>query len=273
MRPGSRRGACLWQARGIRRVAVITGGSSGIGAAIARSLAAREWRCVLLARGRERLEAISREVDGEIELCDVSDREQVERAAAAIAERHPAIQLLVNNAGIPGRSDFLRADPELIETVLRTNYLGSVWCLRAFLPALERGRPSRVVNVVSVAGTVAFPPSGPYSAAKHAQLAFSRATAAQLGSRGIRVHTVNPGFIETEGFPQSALLRSRFLRRLVVEPEHVAEHVIGVLDRDRTETYVPGWYRIAPLAQAFAPGLVARLLARGRYRTMRKEPQ
>jgi NAD(P)-dependent dehydrogenase (short-subunit alcohol dehydrogenase family) len=252
---------------------VITGGSSGIGAAIARALAAREWRCVLMARGRERLEAIAREVDGEIELCDVSDREQVERAAAAIVERHPAVQLLVNNAGIPGRSDFLHADPELIEAVLRTNYLGGVWCLRAFLPALERGRPSRVVNVVSVAGTVAFPPSGPYSAAKHAQLAFSRATAAQLRNRGIRVHTVNPGFIETKGFPQSALLRNPLLRRIVVEPEDVAEHVIGVLDRDRTETYVPGWYRIAPLAQAFAPGLVARLLARGRYRTMRGEPE
>jgi NAD(P)-dependent dehydrogenase (short-subunit alcohol dehydrogenase family) len=256
----------------IQRVAVITGGSSGIGAGIARALAARGWRCVLVARGRERLEAIAREVDGEIELCDVSVREQVEQAAAAIAERHPAVHLLVNNAGVPARHDFLRAEPELIEAVLRTNYLGGVWCLRAFLPALERGRPSRVVNVVSVAGTVALPPAGPYSAAKHAQLAFSRATAAQLSKRGIRVHTVNPGFIETEGFPQAALLRNRLLRKIVVGPERVAEHVIAVLDRNHGETYVPAWYRIAPLTQAFAPGLLARLLARGEYRTIPREP-
>jgi NAD(P)-dependent dehydrogenase (short-subunit alcohol dehydrogenase family) len=257
---------------GIRRVAVITGGSSGIGAAIARALAAREWRCVLVARTRERLEERAREVDGEYEVCDVADREQVERAAAAITERHPAIALLVNGAGIPGRRDFLRAEPELIETVVRINYLGSVWCLRAFLPALERGLPARVVNVVSVAGTVAFPPSGPYSAAKHAQVAFSRATAAQLRPRGIHVHTVCPGFIETEGFPQAALLRNRLLRRIVIGPERVAEHVLDVLDRDRPESYVPGWYRIAPLTQAFAPGLLVRLLARGEYRTMRREP-
>ena len=228
---------------------------------------------MLVARRREPLQAVAREIDGEIELCDVSDREQVERAAAAITDRHPAVQLLVNNAGIPGRHDFLRAEPELIETVLRTNYLGSVWCLRAFLPALERGRPSRVVNVVSVAGSVALAPSGPYSAAKHAQLAFSRAAAAQLGKRGIPVHTVCPGFVETEGFPQAALLRSPRLRRIVVEPERVAEHVLHVLDRGVAESYVPAWYRAAPLVQAFAPGLLARLLARGEYRTMRRVPE
>jgi 3-oxoacyl-[acyl-carrier protein] reductase len=228
---------------------------------------------VLVARTRERLERVAREVGGEYETCDVADREQVERVAAAIAERHPAIQLLVNGAGIPGRRDFLRAEPELIETVMRINYLGSVWCLRAFLPALEQGRPARVVNVVSVAGAVAFPPSGPYSAAKHAQLAFSRACAAQLRSRGIHVHTVCPGFVETEGFPQAALMRNRLLRQIVIGPESVAEHVLDVLDRDRAESYVPGWYRIAPLTQAFAPGLLVRLLARGEYRTMRREPE
>jgi NAD(P)-dependent dehydrogenase (short-subunit alcohol dehydrogenase family) len=255
----------------VQPIAVVTGGSSGIGAAIARALTARDWRCVLLARGRERLEAVAREVDGEWEVCDVSDREQVERAAETITERHPEIRLLVNNAGVPGRAEFLRADPELIERVLRINYLGGVWCLRAFLPALERARPSRVVNVVSVAGAVAFPPSGPYSAAKHAQLAFSRASAAQLRPRGVRVHTVCPGFVETEGFPQRAVLRNPLLRRLVVGPERVAEHVLDVLERDRGETYVPGLYRIAPLAQALAPGLVARLLARPRSHRMESE--
>jgi NAD(P)-dependent dehydrogenase (short-subunit alcohol dehydrogenase family) len=255
----------------MRPVAVITGGSSGIGAATARALAARGWLCVLLARRRDRLEAIAREVDGEWELCDVSDREQVEHAAAAIMARHPEIRLLVNNAGVPGRSEFLHADPELIERVLRINYLGGVWCLRAFLTALERARPSRVVNVVSVAGTVAFPPSGPYSAAKHAQLAFSRATAAQLRRRGVRVHTVSPGFVETDGFPQRAVLSNRLLRRLVITPERVAEHVIEVLDRDRTETFVPGWYRVVSVTQALAPGLVARLLARAASLRMRSE--
>jgi 3-oxoacyl-[acyl-carrier protein] reductase len=217
---------------------------------------------VLVARREDRLRALAGELGGEYELCDVSEREHVDRAAASIRERHPQIHLLVNNAGIPGRAGFLDIEPERLELVLRVNYLGSVWCLRAFLPALAAAGRADVVNVVSVAGHVAFPPSGPYSASKHAQLAFSRAAAGELRSRGIHVHTVNPGFVETEGFPQATRLRSALLRRVVIEPDRVARHVLRVLERDRTETFVPGWYRIAAVAQALAPGLVRRALTR-----------
>jgi short-subunit dehydrogenase len=121
------------------------------------------------------------------------------------------------------------------------------------------------VNVVSVAGTVAFPPSGPYSASKHAQLAFSRATAAELRPRGIRVHTVNPGFVETEGFPQRDVLSSP-LGRAVIEPQDVAAHVLRAIERDRVESFIPAWYRVFAIAQALAPGLVGRAAARSRYR-------
>ena len=192
--------------------------------------------------------------------------------AAAVTARHPAIGLLVNNAGIPGRAGFVELAAERIEDVVRVNYLGSVWCLRAFLPALERARPSHVVNVVSVAGSVAWPASGPYSAAKHAQLAFSRATAAELRGRGVHVHTVSPGFVETEGFPN----RERFpgpLARLVVDPEDVARHIVSVVERDRTDTFVPAWYRPAAVVQALAPGTLARLLgAIGRLSAGRRLP-
>lgn len=243
-------------------VAVVTGGSSGIGAAVARALRGRGWDCVLLARGEERLRPLAEELGAEWELCDVGDREAVERVAGGVVARHERISLLVNNAGIPGRGTFLRATAEKIEEVTRTNYLGGVWCLRAFLPALEAAAPSDVVNVVSVAGTVATGSGGPYTSSKHAQLAFSRSVAAELRPRGVRVHTILPGFVETEGFPQ----RTRFgprLSTLVVEPELVAERVLEALDRDRREVFVPRWYRIAPLAQALAPGLVARVASRG----------
>jgi hypothetical protein len=241
---------------------VVTGASSGIGAAIARELAQRDWQLVLLARREDRLRALAEELGAEYEPCDVGRRDEVERVAAKVSARHPQLQLLVNNAGIPGRAAFATIDLERLEEVLRVNYLGSVWCLRAFLPALAAAGRADVVNIVSVAGAVALGPAGPYSASKHAQLAFSRSTTVELRPRGIHVHTVNPGFVETEGFPQATRLRSALLRRLVVGPEHIAQHVVKVIERDQRETFVPRWYRIPAIVQALAPSLVARIASR-----------
>ncbi|MBV8065390.1 MAG: SDR family oxidoreductase [Actinobacteria bacterium] len=244
------------------KVAVVTGASSGIGAEIARGLARRGWRCVLLARRTDRLQALAAEIGGEAEACDVGDREAVGAAATRILERHPRIGLLVNNAGIPGRSGFEDGDPATIENVMRVNYLGGIWCLRAFLPGLEAAAPSHVVNIVSVAGEVAFPPSGPYSSSKHAQLAFSRATAASLRRRRIRVITVKPGFVETEGFPQSWLPGP--LQRIVIGPKEVADRVIASLDGGRAEFSVPLYYGLLGRLQAFIPNTFALALGFGR---------
>jgi NAD(P)-dependent dehydrogenase (short-subunit alcohol dehydrogenase family) len=236
----------------------VTGASSGIGAEIARALSRSGRHCVLLARREERLRALTEELGGEFEVCDVRDRAAVYRVAARILERHPQIAVLVNNAGVPGRANFLDAEPEAIENVIRTNYLGGVWCLRALLPGLVAAAPSDVVNIVSVAGDVAFPPSGPYSASKHAQLAFSRATAVQLRRRGVRVHTVKPGFVETEGFPQRWLPAPA--RRIVVGPETVAAHVLRSLERGLGETSVPRPYGVAGKLQALVPNTFSRVL-------------
>jgi short-subunit dehydrogenase len=179
--------------------------------------------------------------------------------AASVRERHPEIGLLVNNAGVSGRGNYLDLPPERIEELIRINYLGSVWCLLALLPALEAAAPSHLVNVVSVAGTVAI---GPYSASKHAQLAFSRSVARELRPRGIHVHTVNPGFVHTEGFPQDWLLRRRVGGRMVVGPELVAERIVRAIERDRTEIFVPRWYRAAAIVQALVPGTFRRVPAR-----------
>ena len=192
----------------------------------------------------------------EHEACDVSDRDAVAAAAARVLERHPVLWLLVNNAGVGARGNYLDTPSERIEEVVRVNYLGSVWATRAFLPGLVRG--SHIVNLVSVAGTVAV---GPYAASKHAQLAFSRALAVELAPRGVGVHTVNPGFVETEGFPQ----RGRFPRplyRFVAQPSLVVERLLDAVDQDKREIFVPRWYRPAAWVQALAPSALARLRAR-----------
>jgi short-subunit dehydrogenase len=249
-----------------RRVAVVTGASSGIGEAIARELSRRGWRCVLLARRTELLGALATEIDGEWEACDVADRAQVDEVAARVLARHPAIELLVNNAGVPARGSFLDIDPERVERVVDVTYLGGVWCLRAFEPGLRAAAAeggAHVVNLVSVGGTVTFANAGAYAAAKHAQLAFSRSTAALLRSSGIRVHAVLPGFVETEGFPQRTKLRSPFLRRFVIEADDVAKTVVRAVEKNKGEVTVPWFpYRPVSIAQALLPGLVARIAAR-----------
>jgi NAD(P)-dependent dehydrogenase (short-subunit alcohol dehydrogenase family) len=240
-------------------VAVVTGGSRGIGLAVARRLTVRGWRCVLLARDARRLEPAAASIGAEFEVCDVGDRLAVLRIAGAVMERHPRVDLLVNNAGIPGRTGFLDAADEQIELVTGVNYLGSVWCLRAFLPALEAARPSHLVNVVSVAGTVSGAgTSGLYTAAKHAQLAFSRSVTAELAPRGVAVHTVLPGFAETEGFPQRSVL-PRVAHPFIIEADDVARAVLKAVDRNRREIHVPAYYRVATLAQALTPSVVARV--------------
>ena len=253
------------------KIAVVTGASSGIGEATARLLAGKGWRCVLVARREDRLRAVADEIGAEVELCDVGDRDAVEAMAARILERHPQIHLLVNNAGMPARGTFLVVDPETIRRVTDVNYLGGVWCTRALLAGLETaaaaGAAAHVVNLVSVAGTTAFAPAGAYAAAKHAQLAFSRSLAAALRGSGIAVHAVLPGFVETEGFPQKGVLRSRLLGRFVIQPPRVAEAVVRAVERGKREVTVPWFpYRIISIAQVLAPGLIARFSGMSDYR-------
>jgi hypothetical protein len=231
-------------------VAVVTGASSGIGAALCRELRSRGWHVVGLSR-RPAPDA------DEHEECDVTDREMVGAVARRVLDRHPQINLLVNNAGIPVRGNYLDSEPQQMEAVMQTNYFGSVWCLLAFLPGLGEG--STLVNVVSVAGTVAV---GPYSASKHAQLAFSRSVAVELAPRGISVTSVLPGFVETPGFPQ----RKRFgflMRSVVVDPEFVARRTVDAVEHKKREIFVPRWYRPAAWVQVLAPGLLMRRGRRG----------
>lgn len=225
------------------RVAVVTGSSSGIGAELVRTLRAQDWRVVGVSRRPS-------EAD-EPEECDVGDRAAVEALAERVLARHPHIDLLVNNAGFTGRTVFAGGDSDAIEAMLRTNYLGSVWVTNAFLPGLGRG--SHIVNVVSIAGEVA---DGPYSATKHAQLAFSRSLAVELAPRGIAVHTVKPGLVETPGFPHRQ--RGAIARRLTVDPPFVVGRILGAIEHNHREITVPRWYRILALAQAVMPAGLTR---------------
>jgi NAD(P)-dependent dehydrogenase (short-subunit alcohol dehydrogenase family) len=226
------------------RVAVVTGASSGIGAQLVQTLREQGWRTVGVSRRAS-------EAD-EHEDCDVGDRSAVEALAARVLARHERIDLLVNNAGFTAGTKYVDGDPAGIEAMIQVNYLGSVWTASAFLPGLGRG--SHIVNVVSIAGEVA---GGPYSASKHAQLAFSRSLSVELAPRGITVHTVKPGLIETPGFRHRH--RGPLVARLTVDPSFVVERILGAVEHGHREITVPRWYRVLALFQAVMPATLTRL--------------
>ena len=256
--------------RGHGRVAVVTGASAGIGAATARALAERGWRCVLIARRRELLERVAAETGGIARPCDLLDRSAVLELGTRLVAEHGSIGLLVNNAGALSRGTIDRVDLDELERVTRLNYLAGAWVTRALQPALLRAGAhggAHVVNVASIGGVVAFPAGAAYSASKHAQVAFSRSLGAALRGTGVHVHTVMPGFVVTEGFPHPRFWESRLGRRFVVGPERVAKAIVTALERGREEVVVPWFpYRLAPIAQALWPTLTARVLALDSYR-------
>jgi len=141
--------------------------------------------------------------------------------------------------------------------------------LRAFLPLLEAGAPADVVNVASVAGVYSVGgSSGPYAASKHAQLAFSRSLAATLRAEGIRVHTLLPGFVETEGFKPRTTLKSSLMRRFVIDSEDVARAIVEAVEKGKRELTIPWFpYRFVSIFQALFPGVLARLVGSYGYRS------
>jgi NAD(P)-dependent dehydrogenase (short-subunit alcohol dehydrogenase family) len=252
------------------RIAVVTGASSGIGEATVRLLAQRGWRCVLVARREDVLRDLADEVGGEVEACDVAERDAVLRMCAGVLERHPSVHLLVNGAGILVRGSFVDAPLDLVERALAVNYLGGVWTTRGLLDGLRRaaasGEPAHIVTLASIGGSIVFTPAAPYSASKHAQVAFSRSLRAALTGSGIEVHTVLPGFVTTPGFPHPTIFGTRLGRRFVVGPEDVAHTVLRAVERGRAESVVPWFpYGLGAIAQTLAPSLTARVLGHAAY--------
>ena len=179
-----------------RKVAVVTGASSGIGAAAARALAAAGFHVVCGARRRERIEAVAAEIGGTAVPLDVTDPASVERFAAAVPR---PLRLLVNNAGgALGLDPVAEARDERWRTMFETNVLGTVRVTRALLPALVESGDGHVVNVGSTAGFETYRGGAGYTAAKHGLRALTDTLRLELLGQPVRVTEVAPGLVETE---------------------------------------------------------------------------
>jgi uncharacterized protein len=246
-------------------IVLVTGASSGIGQAAARRLAREPGaRMVLVARREERLHELAAEIGGAtVVAVDLTG----EAAPATVAERveseHGRLDVLVNNAGASWPGTFADGGWQTVRRTMAIDFDAPVRLTERLLPLLRRSAPSAVVNVGSVAGRVARPGDGGYSAAKFALVGWSESLAHEERPHGIHVGMVQPGFVTTEGFPQRGLMRSPVTRRLVSRPEVVAEAIADVALRGRSERYTPRPYRAVAVLAGAAPWLVRAAIGRG----------
>jgi 3-oxoacyl-[acyl-carrier protein] reductase len=186
------------------RVALVTGGSRGIGRAVAVSLARAGHAVALnyLSRGDEAKETLTlvEEVGGEgvVVRCDIGDPDEVQRGFAEIEEALGPVGVLVNNAGVRADGLMLGMSDDAWERVLRTNLSGTFYCCRRALKSMLRTRWGRIVNISSVAGLRASPGQANYSAAKAGIIGLTKTLAKEVASKGITVNAVAPGLIATE---------------------------------------------------------------------------
>ena len=211
------------------RVLLITGASSGIGAATARTASAAGWRVVLAARSGERLRALAGQLGGEGRAlpvqCDVTDWDAQQRVVEAALSAFGQLDAAFANAGFGGARGFLADTPEHWREMVLTNIYGVALTLRATIPALRKSR-GHVLLTSSVAGRRVLPGSL-YSCTKHAVTAMGEAARQDLHGTGIRVTVIEPGMTDTPFFerrPTDALRDDDIARAVlyaISQPAHV----------------------------------------------------
>ncbi|WP_404481466.1 SDR family NAD(P)-dependent oxidoreductase [Novosphingobium sp. BL-52-GroH] len=223
------------------RVAVVTGGGTGIGRAIASLLARRGADLVIAARRIEGLEETAVQIRGEtgrqVECLptDVTDAQAAQALIQGAVERLGRIDILVNNAGKSSFSAISKMAPETWDKDIRLNLNAAFYCSLAAFPYLEASGNGAVVNISSQAGLTGTPGCGAYSAAKAGLQMFTRVTATEWGSAGVRVNCVAPGMVATElaqkgwaktGFDAARAATTAFALRRAGRPEEIAQAVV-----------------------------------------------
>ncbi|MFN8161844.1 MAG: SDR family NAD(P)-dependent oxidoreductase [Solirubrobacterales bacterium] len=244
--------------------ALVTGASKGIGLATARALAARGATVGMVARGAEELERRAEELGGIALEADIADRDAVEAAVGAFAERAGGLDLLVANAGVLHYAPFPDQPLADAEHMVMVNVMGTIYTVKAALGPMLAAGSGHVVVVSSGAALRAFPWGAVYGATKAAERSFAEALRHDLSGTGVSVTTVYPGEVATELHShQRDRMPDWRSSEAELRPEEVAEALLEGVEGDRRAVYVPAAVRLLAL-NGLAPRAVDHLLARAR---------
>lgn len=249
---------------------LITGGSSGIGRALALELAPYQPRLLLTARREDRLASLTQELQGlgcdrVVSVAgDITDPKTRERLMSVAQQSMDGLDILVNNAGAGAYGPFANASSDRLHQLMEINFFAAVELTRSALPSLYEGRRPLIVNVGSVLGHVAVPNKSEYCASKFALHGFSDALRCELAGEGVDVLLVSPSttssefferLVDQDGDPQ--------VNRFAMTPEAVARKTVSAMKSGRREVILSWGGKLLVLLDRVAPSLMSWILSRG----------
>ncbi len=248
---------------------VVTGASSGIGRALAVSLAKRGAVLTLAARRLDRLEALSRELASRFPKitppaavpCDVTKADDVSVLIGGTVERLGSVDILINNAGVSVYGETRLTQPGDLRAVMDVNFHGAMRCTHEVLPFMRRQDSGLVVNIASVAGLHGIPYMGAYSASKAALIAASQSLRAELSESGVRIMIVYPGYTDSEIFERETLVGGAQRPSAPRAPaDEVGEAIARAIEAGSRDLIMTTRGKILSILRGATPALVERAM-------------
>ena len=232
------------------KTVLITGASSGIGKQTAIEFAKLDANIILVARRKEKLDALANELEKFnvttfVCQCDVSDKEQVKEMSKTVLEKFDSIDVLVNNAGFAIYGSVKDLSIDEIESQMETNYFGMMYCIKNFLPSMLEKKSGHIVNVASVAASFGLPGIASYCASKFAMLGFSEGLKHELHGTGVGVTVVSPIMVRTDFFDHPSFEKMPKYSPTSLSSKTVAKAILKAANSPRLEIIVPSIVRSA----------------------------
>jgi short-subunit dehydrogenase len=262
-----------------RRIALITGGTSGLGAAFARRLAAQRWDLVLVARDGERLAATAQDLSGRHEVAvsviaaDLATASGCEAVEARLRDTAAPVELLVNNAGIGLNKGFVRSTLEDETRILRLNVEAVMRLTFAVLPQMTERRSGGVINVSSVAGFGVTAPGSTYTATKAYVINFSESIGQSVRRYGIDVLALCPGFVRTEFHQRAGIPTAGSPGWMWLDADSVAAAALSDLRKGRYVSVPTLRYKVAATALRHVPHALVRRFSEAGNRAVGRRPR